>query len=230
MLLELTVLCLCLIATMVLLASTLLKRINARQEVRAKEYLFIINRTVSFVIRGFADYAAVCIIIINLGPNVSFILDPPVQRHCAELSINEWQLCLEYSVVGLSSLAILDCLIVSFAVGRLTKTDILATLVCYCTPLYFFGILGLDNLSYLASRDETVLTICYRQDHSIAMSTAERRLCRRRFLSFLFLFCLCAIVHVVQSLLTRLAAEMVVSIFKDSKRGVDKDKSDVLEP
>src|SRR6218665_3138412 len=198
MLLELTVLCLCLIATMVLLASTLLKRINARQEVRAKEYLFIITRTVSFVIRRFADYAAVCIIIINLGPNVSFILDPPVQRHCAELSINEWQLCLECSVVGLSSLAILDCLIVSFAVGRHRKTDILATLVCYCTPLYFFGILGLDNLSYLASRDETVLTICYRQDHSIVMSTeqAESRLCRRRFLSVLFLFCLCAIVHV----------------------------------
>src|SRR6218665_2030780 len=81
MMVEMIALLLCLLAVMVFLRGTFLKRLNARQEVRAEEYLFMIDRTVSFQFRGFADFAAISLIFINLIPNVFVILDSSPERH-----------------------------------------------------------------------------------------------------------------------------------------------------
>src|SRR6218665_3378498 len=232
-LIEMIVLFLCLLGGMFFLRSTFLKLLNTRQEVRAKEYLFLINRNIYLQIRGFADLAAISLIVKTLIPNLHVVLDPSPDRHCSEFSINDWQQYIQYTVVGLSSLAIVDCLIASCAVGLLTKIDILATLFCYYVPLSIFGMLYF--LSSLASKDETVVTICYRQeseDQSLGLSNeqAAGHLFNRRFYFFLFLFSLCALAHAGHSHLSRLAAEMAVSIMKDSKKEVAREKSEVREP
>jgi len=227
MLMEIAVLSMCALVAMLFLRSTFLKLLNARQEVHAKEYLFMINRIVSFQIRGLADVSATSYIFINLIPNMSVILNPPPDRQCSELSINDWQRYIQYAVLGLSILAFLDSLLLSCAVRRFTKTEILATLLFYYIPLTFFG--TLSCLSFYASKDETVVAFC--NSKPTPNEPIAWHLFVWRILPFLFLISFCAIVHTFHSHLTRLAAKMIESIFTDLKRdGVDKGKSVVLMP
>jgi len=226
MLVEMIVLSLCMLSTMMFLNSTLIKRLRIRQEVRAEEYLIMINRAATFQIRGFTDFAAISYIFMTLIPIVLFVLDPPNERHCSEIFIGDWQQYIQYTLTGLSSLAILDCLISSSVFGRITKTDILATLLGYYKPLTFFALLY--SLSFFAPKYETVVTVCYREDHAMTISNDMVAKCLFvwRFLHFLLIFMSCVMVHVTHSHSMRMAAEMAVSIFKDLKRGgVDKDNT-----
>ena len=235
MLMEMTVLCFCLLATVLRLRSIFLKLLNSRQEVRAKEYLFMIKRNMSFLIRVFADYASISLIFIAPIANAVLIMFHNIYNedyfHCPKLSINDCQLYIQYTVVCLSSLAILDCLIVSCTVGRLTKTVYLVTLFG-CYALSIFGLLFF--LSFCASKDEAVISVCIRSDNPMAMLNTlveKYNMFFRRFVSVLYFSSICALAHAAHRFLIRLASEMAVSIFKDSKReGVDKDKSDVLAP
>lgn len=229
---ETAVLYVCWLAAGLFLSSTFLRQINIRQELRAKEYLFMINRNVFFLIRGLVDFEAMYLVYIACASNLPIIFDHPQEKHCSEFSINDCQQYIQYMLVGISSLAILDCLIVLCAVGRLTKTDIVSTLLGYYLPFLFFGLIGLYSSRLSASKYEDVVTICYRQDHSAAMFNQQvgEHIFFQRFNSFVFFFFICALVHAAHSYFTRQAAEMAVSIFKDSKTEVAKDKADVLEP
>src|SRR6218665_1928322 len=223
---DMTVLFFCVSGVIYFSRSLLLKLLNARQEVRAKKYLNLINRTVSFLIRATSDFAAIFLILLNLIPKLFIILDSKTEKHCSEITINNLQQYIQYTLVGLSSLAFLDFLSVSCAVARLVKTDILTTIFAYCMPLMFFAMPYV--ISLCVPKDEIVVTICYRQ--SVALPN-EQVAWRPFLLIYLPVFLVsCIAVLSAHSHLIRMAAQLAVSIFKDSKRGVDTYNSDGLVP
>src|SRR6218665_1364945 len=84
---DMIVLCFCVSVVIYFSRSLLLKLLNARQEVRAKEYLNLINRTDSFLTRAISDFAAIFLILMNLVPKAFLILDSKTEKHCSEITI-----------------------------------------------------------------------------------------------------------------------------------------------